>query len=65
MVHGRYSTDFWIGVLLSILGGLLPFLAVMEIISTSLGIGGAPLALIGMMLFENAYVQAGQSVPLA
>jgi len=28
-------------------------------------VGGAPLALIGMMLFEHAYVQAGQSVPLA
>ena len=29
------------------------------------GIAGAPLALIGLMLFENAYVQAGQSVPFA
>ena len=30
----------------------------------SLGVAGAPLALIGLMLFENAYVQAGQTVPL-
>ena len=29
------------------------------------GAAAAPLALIGMMLFEHAYVQAGQSVPLA
>jgi hypothetical protein len=35
------------------------------LINISIGIGGAPLALIGMMLYEHAYVQAGQSVPLA
>jgi len=34
-------------------------------VGVSIGIGGAPLALIGLMLFEHAYVQAGQSVPLA
>ncbi len=33
--------------------------------SPDFGIAGAPLALVGVMLFENAYVQAGQSVPLA
>jgi len=65
MVRGRYKNDFWFGVVLSLLGGLLPFLAVMNFISMSLGVAGAPLALIGLMLFENAYVQAGQSVPLA
>ena len=65
MVRGRYKTDFWIGMVLSILGGLLPLLAYLGVVSISTGIGGAPLALIGMMLYENAYVQAGQSVPLA
>jgi len=65
MVHGRYRSEFWIGVVLSILGGLLPGLAILGYVSTSIGIGGAPLALIGLMLFEHAYVQAGQSVPLA
>jgi Fe-S-cluster-containing dehydrogenase component/formate-dependent nitrite reductase membrane component NrfD len=65
MVYGRYKNDFWFGVILSSLGGLLPFLALMNVVSISFGIGGAPLALIGLMLFENAYVQAGQSVPLA
>jgi hypothetical protein len=30
-----------------------------------MGIAGAPFALMGLMLYENAYVQAGQSVPLA
>ncbi len=65
MVHGRYKSEFWIGILLSILGGMLPWLAILGLVSTSIGIGGAPLALIGLMMFEHAYVQAGQSVPLA
>jgi hypothetical protein len=50
---------------LSFLGGLLPWLAILGYVSISLGVVGVPLALVGMMLYENAYVQAGQSVPLA
>jgi hypothetical protein len=65
MVRGRYQSEFWIGILLSTLGGALPWLAILGLASTSIAIGGAPLALIGLMLFEHAYVQAGQSVPLA
>jgi formate-dependent nitrite reductase membrane component NrfD/ferredoxin len=65
MVSGRYKSDFWIGVVLSFLGGLLPWLAILGYGSVSLGIVSVPLALVGMMLYENAYVQAGQSVPLA
>jgi formate-dependent nitrite reductase membrane component NrfD/ferredoxin len=65
MVHGRYRSDFWIGTIVSFLGALLPLLALFNIVSLTIGIAGAPLALVGLMLFENAYVQAGQSVPLA
>ena len=65
MVNGRYKTEFWMGVILSFFGGLLPLLAVLNVLEMAYGIGGAPFALIGLMLFENAYVQAGQSVPLA
>ena len=65
MVQGRYKNDFWMGVALSIIGGLLPALTLAGAISPDFGIAGAPLALVGLMLFENAYVQAGQSVPLA
>jgi formate-dependent nitrite reductase membrane component NrfD len=65
MVHDRYKTDFWLGIALSIIGGLVPGLALWGSIDPGLGVAGAPLALIGMMLFEHAYVQAGQSVPLA
>jgi formate-dependent nitrite reductase membrane component NrfD/ferredoxin len=65
MLRGRYRSDFWIGMLLSGLGGLIPWLALFGVVSISFGIGAAPLALVGLMLHENAYVQAGQSVPLA
>ena len=65
MVKGRYKNDFWIGTALSFFGGLLPLLAVFDFLNISIGVAGAPLALIGLVLFENAYVQAGQSVPLA
>jgi Fe-S-cluster-containing dehydrogenase component/formate-dependent nitrite reductase membrane component NrfD len=65
MVRGRYKGDLWIGIALSFLGGLLPWLAILGYVSTSLAVAGAPLALVGLMLYENAYVQAGQSVPLA
>jgi hypothetical protein len=65
MVRGRYKSDFWIGFVLSLMGGLLPWLAIIGYLNTPLGVAGAPLALVGMMLYENAYVQAGQSVPLA
>jgi Fe-S-cluster-containing dehydrogenase component/formate-dependent nitrite reductase membrane component NrfD len=65
MAYGRYKSDFWIGTTLSILGGMLPGLAIIELVSTPVGVAGAPLALVGLMLYENAYVQAGQSVPLA
>jgi len=65
MVRGRYKSDFWIGTALSVLGGLLPWLSLLNVVSPTLGVAGAPLAVIGLMLYENAYVQAGQSVPLA
>jgi Ni/Fe-hydrogenase subunit HybB-like protein len=65
MVRGRYRNDFWMGTLLSLVGGLVPLLAIFGIVNISVGVAGAPMTLIGLMLYENAYVQAGQSVPLA
>ena len=65
MVWGRYRGDFLVGILLSFGGGLLASLAILGVVSISLGVGAAPMALMGMMLYEHAYVQAGQSVPLA
>ena len=65
MTKGRYKSDFWFGVVLSLLGALPPWLALLGYLNPPLAVAGAPLALVGMMLYENAYVQAGQSVPLA
>lgn len=55
MVRGRYRPYFVAGVVLTLLGSLAPWL----------GVGAFPLALMGLLLYEHAYVQAGQSVPLA
>ncbi|MBI3998286.1 MAG: 4Fe-4S dicluster domain-containing protein [Armatimonadetes bacterium] len=55
MVRGRYRGFFWTGALLGSLGMLAPWLETWAV----------PLALLGMLSFEHAYVQAGQSVPLA
>ncbi|HEY3582415.1 MAG TPA: hypothetical protein VGK82_17805, partial [Pyrinomonadaceae bacterium] len=65
MLNGRFRNDFWFATILSLVGGLLPFLALVKLVSLPIGAAGAPFALVGLMLFENAYVQAGQSVPLA
>ena len=63
MMRARYKTAFWSGVALSIAGGALPLAMLFGFLS--IGIIGVPLALVGLMLYEHAYVQAGQSVPLA
>ena len=64
MVRGRFRRDFWFGTVLSLIGGLIPFVA-LNLANAPITVLGAGLALLGMMFFENAYVQAGQSVPLA
>jgi len=55
MTHGRYALYFRAGLLLVGLGIFAPWLPLLA----------APAALIGLLAFEHAYVQAGQSVPLA
>jgi Fe-S-cluster-containing dehydrogenase component/formate-dependent nitrite reductase membrane component NrfD len=55
MLRGRYSAFFWVGIVLSLFGLFAP----------QLGVAAVPPALVGLLLYEHAYVQAGQSVPLA
>jgi len=55
MVAGPYARFFWAGVVLIAAGVLAPLL----------GVTVVPLALLGLLSHEHAYVQAGQSVPLA
>ncbi len=63
LTRGRYRSFFWIGVVLSVIGAALPFATLFG--HLSIGVASAALAAIGLMLYEHAYVQAGQSVPLA
>ena len=55
MTKGRFARFFWAGVVLVALGGL----------AFAIGAWAAPLALIGLLAHEHAYVQAAQAVPLA
>jgi Fe-S-cluster-containing dehydrogenase component/formate-dependent nitrite reductase membrane component NrfD len=55
MTRGRYAAFFWAGLLLTLASVFAPWL----------GVAASPLALAGLALHEHAYVQAGQSVPLA
>ncbi len=55
MTAGRYLGFFWTGVVLSTVGFLAPLAGPLAVV----------LGLVGLWAFEHAYVQAGQSVPLA
>ena len=55
MVRGRYRSFFRAGIAFALAGALAPWIGALA----------APLALVGLLAFEHAYVQAGQSVPLA
>ncbi len=55
MIQGRFASFFWAGVVL-IAGAVAAPL---------IGLAAVPLALLGLLAHEHAYVQAGQAVPLA
>jgi len=63
MTRGRYRTPFWTGIALAVAGGALPLAAFFGFLS--IGMAGVLLAIAGVIFSEHAYVQAGQSVPLA
>ncbi|HEY3104280.1 MAG TPA: 4Fe-4S dicluster domain-containing protein [Pyrinomonadaceae bacterium] len=75
MTRGRFRDYFWVGVTLVIAGGWFAWTLLIVFPMFGLGspavpiptiaIAGVPVASIGLMLYEHAYVQAGQSVPLA
>lgn len=62
MVAGRYAVFFWAGAILAASALAAPFLAEL---GPQAPILVCPFALLGMLAYEHAYVQAGQSVPLA
>jgi Fe-S-cluster-containing dehydrogenase component/formate-dependent nitrite reductase membrane component NrfD len=69
MTRGRYANQFWLGGVL--IGLVTP--AVLAIVALATGGDGATVlgaiagvaALIGMFAYEDAFVRAGQSVPLS
>ena len=65
MVSGRYAAFFWAGVVLTLLGGLAPWVSLFVDFDLLIGISASVFALAGLLLYEHAYVQAGQAVPLA
>jgi len=73
MVWGRYRKLFWLGLgltLIAILAFGLAMLVQLHFIDFSSAVAGlsgaaVPAVAIGLLLHEHAYVQAGQSVPLA
>jgi hypothetical protein len=60
MTRGRYATVFWVGMAFVLIAGVLALVP-----EPALWLLATPLALIGLFAHEHAYVQAGQSVPLA
>jgi Fe-S-cluster-containing dehydrogenase component len=55
MTRGRFARYFWPGLAAVTVAVAAPWI----------GVAAAPLALLGLLAHEHAYVQAGQSVPLA
>jgi Fe-S-cluster-containing dehydrogenase component len=54
LTRGRYARWFWAGAALAAAAVAAPWL----------GVAAVPLALVGLLAHEHAYVQAGQAVPL-
>ncbi len=63
LTRGRYAMLFWVGAVLVAGAVAAPWLAAMS--APWLGTASAAGALVGLLAFEHAYVQAGQAVPLA
>ncbi|MEI2420347.1 hypothetical protein V6O07_08730, partial [Arthrospira platensis SPKY2] len=65
MTKGPYRGRFWTGVLLGQAGaGVLALIAVLSG-SMPLAVVAAIAAIIGLFAYEDAFVRAGQSVPLS
>ena len=55
MTRGRYRVFYRLGMALTVAAVAAPWI----------GMTAVPLALVGLLAYEHAYIQAGQSVPLA
>jgi hypothetical protein len=65
MTHGLYKTRFRIGVGVGILlAGVLAVVATATS-SAALGLVAGIAGIVGLVFYEDAFVRAGQSVPLS
>jgi hypothetical protein len=65
MTHGEYKSRFWGSVFVGLV--LAGALAILALIADSwiLAFAGGIAAIAGLALYEDAFVRAGQSVPLS
>jgi formate-dependent nitrite reductase membrane component NrfD len=64
--RGELSLRFWVGAV--VIGTLVPLIllgAAMRTDGRGLAAGAALLALVGLWIFENLWIEAGQAVPLS
>src|SRR5205085_1254906 len=56
MTKGRYRVFFWAGIVLTLLSALAPWLSLMVDFDVVIGLAASLFALIGLLLYEHAYV---------
>ncbi|MFV1962520.1 MAG: ferredoxin, partial [Acidimicrobiia bacterium] len=65
MTKGEYAKEWWIGQFLVVVVPIASAALVLGGASASIGIIGALAAMAGVFLADDAFVKAGQSVPLS
>jgi Fe-S-cluster-containing dehydrogenase component/formate-dependent nitrite reductase membrane component NrfD len=66
ILRGEFSLKFWVGVVL--IGTILPLILLAIFFGTGIGplaLAAAVLGLLGLLIFENIWIDAGQAVPLS
>ena len=65
MTRGAFATEWWRGQLLAVVVPILAAILVLNGGSSITGIAGALAAMAGVFLADDAFIKAGQSVPLS
>ncbi len=65
MTKGAFATEWWVGVVLAAIAPAALGLAVVGGSPTWVGAAGGVAAMVGVWMMDDAFVKAGQSVPLS
>jgi len=65
MTRGEFATEWWRGQLLAVVVPILAASLILTGASALTGVAGALAAMAGVFLADDAFVKAGQSVPLS